>query len=497
MNTRFLLLLLFVTLFTPSPASAQGIVVHKTDGSLVIFPSSDVEHISMVTEENTCVFGIWHLGYWKHGSDVIHFDGTEYMAFAGKELVWGGKGGDPTTYNLRFYSNGSYFVARNVANSTDILRWYIEEHTAYRLVLRDGDVYRYFYPTEKEADNARLELDPPPHTETSDINTILKYASGKTYSSQTPMGKHFENGHVTTDADREWLLNPNNEPDKVADLTTWAKKSVRLYPHGDPMPIDVNQHAIGDCCALAVFASFAYLYPSFIKQIITHNTNGSYTVAMYDPQGNPVDVCVSNKVLCDDNGNIGQVTGKKNLVTWATILEKAMMKWETLYKEDGVEGIGTEHVAPLFTGCGDSFAFSPNSLYTSELKLAIEWNLRQGNITVGGFNVPDLLCGTLPSVTGHAFTFMLSDSEDAIFDMRNPWGNGDHGEDGLLRIPDLRTTVQTIDARIVKPGAAAPYLREDLQPYTPPHYVRRPTDLGVSPRLLQHVNTNPIPAQLW
>ena len=239
----------------------------------------------------------------------------------------------------------------------------------------------------------------------------------------------------------------------------------------------------------------SYLYPEFIKQIIKNNGNNTYTVTMYDPQGNPVEVCVSNKILCDANGNIGQVTGKNNAVTWATILEKAMMKYMKIYQTNGIEGIGTEHVAPLFTGCGDSFAFSPNSLYTSELKLAIEHCLGEGMICVGGFNVGDIPCGVLKTVTGHAFTYMLSDRDDVIFYMRNPWGV--ESVDGLLAILDERTTVQTIDARIVYPGAAAPYLRSDLSPYTPPAFIRRADDLGVSPRLLNRIVNESNMHELW
>ncbi|MBQ4002561.1 MAG: hypothetical protein II600_01150, partial [Bacteroidaceae bacterium] len=220
-----------------------------------------------------------------------------------------------------------------------------------------------------------------------------------------------------------------------------------------------------------------------------------YTVTMYDPQGKPVEVCVSNKILCNSGGGIGQVTSKNNVVAWSTILEKAMMKYMKIYQTNGIEGIGTEHVAPLFTGCGDSFAFSPNSLYTSELKLAIEHCLSQGMICVGGFNVGDLLCGTLKTVTGHAFTYMLSTKESSVFAMRNPWGVED--VDGVLEIPDERTIVQTIDARIVYPGAAEPYLRTDLQPYTPPRFVRRPTDIGVAPRLLNRHLLMPNATELW
>ena len=493
MKTRLLLLVLLVISGTLQ-LSAQGIVVHKSDGTLSVFSTADVDHLSVISEEDSYIIGTWHLGFWKHGTDVIRFDGTEYMTFAGTTLHWGGKGGETDVYTVKYYPRSGYFFARHTQKS-ETLRWYVTRQTEKLLVLQDGDAYRYFYRSKEEAQNAQMELDPPGHRETDNINTILRYATGKTNSTVTPMGKHFENRHQTTDEDRAWLLDPNNEPDMVAGLTVWRKKTVTLYPYDDPVPADVNQHAIGDCCAMAVFASMAYLYPGFIKSIITDNGDDTYTIKMFDPQGQPVDVCVSSKILCDANRNIGQVTGKNNAVTWATILEKALMKWETLYQVDGVEGIGTEHVSPLFTGNGDGYAFSPNSLYTSELKLFIEYSLSQGNITVGGFNVGDLQCGKLKTVTGHAFTFMLSNDENSIFAMRNPWGIED--VDGVLEIPNERTTVQTIDVRVVSPGAAAPYLREDLKPYTPPHFIRRSTDLGVSPRLLNRHITHPHSLELW
>ena len=475
---------------------AQGLVVHQTDGKVVVIPSAKVESITTVTEENTLIFGTWYLGYYKNGTSVTHYDGTEYMTFAGTELYWGGRKADIVdTYSLRFFPKNNYFIAMGRNGTTGTLRWMITRNTEKMLILQDGTSYRYFFPTQAEAANSRVELDPPSHKETANISTILRYASGKSNSTITPMGKHFEGKHQTTDADRTWLANAANEPDAVAGLTRWVAKTVKLYPYTNPVPADVNQHAIGDCCACAVFASMSYLYPEFIKQIIKNNGNNTYTVTMYDPQGNPVEVCVSNKILCDANGNIGQVTGKNNAVTWATILEKAMMKYMKIYQTNGIEGIGTEHVAPLFTGCGDSFAFSPNSLYTSELKLAIEHCLGEGMICVGGFNVGDIPCGVLKTVTGHAFTYMLSDKDDVIFYMRNPWGV--ESVDGLLAIPDERTTVQTIDARIVYPGAAAPYLRSDLSPYTPPAFIRRADDLGVSPRLLNRIVNESNMHELW
>ena len=492
---KILLLLTAVIAFSTQQVDAQGIVVKGKDGSLTMFKTADVESITTVGEKETAVFGTWYIAWDKTGTSSKQIAGNEYLCFAGNELIWGGKSPEGR-YTTKFMtlSSGVVITATAQPGTTGNIRLQVKKQTENQLVLQfyGGDRYLHCYKSKDIAANVLMD---PNHTETNKINTILNYGTGKSHSTKTPMGKHFENKHVTTDEDRVWLADPTKEPDMVANLTRWVAKTVKLYPYGDPVPADVNQHAIGDCCACAVFASFAYLYPSYIKHIIKANSNNTYTVTMYDPQGNPIEVCVSNKILCDSNGNIGQLTGKNNAVTWATILEKALMKYMTLYKTNGVEGIGTEHVAPLFTGCGDSFAFSPNSLYTSELKLAIEHCLSQGKICVGGFNKGDLLCGTLKTVTGHAFTYMFSTKETSIFAMRNPWGI--EKVDGVLEIPDDRTIVQTIDARIVDPGAAAPFLREDLKPYSPPAFIAKPTDLGVSSRLLNRMFDPSKDVELW
>lgn len=477
-----------------SHVRAQGISIHLKDGSTVIYSTDDIEKITVFSSEDGLIIGTWHLGFWKRGTAVLHFDGTEYMSFSGADMIWAGRQDGSDTYTIEYSDDNQTFRATNTVTN-QVTEWTIVKYTKKLLVLRNGGVDRYFYTSEAEARNAIMEQDPPNHTESCNVEDILKYASGYTHSTQTPMGKHYENKHVTTADDKIWLLNPDNEPNNVAGLTQWIAKPVNLYPYGTPVPADVNQHSIGDCSAMAVFASLAYMCPDFIKHIIKDNGNNTYTINMYDPQGESIEVCVSNKILCNSSGVIGQVTGKNNVITWATILEKAFMKWEKLYAVDGVEGIGTEFLAPLFTGCGDSFSFSPNSLYTSELKTIIEWALNQGMISVGGFTVAGLQCGALQTVTAHAFTYMLSNNASSIFAMRNPWGI--ESVDGVLEIPDDRTIVQTIDARLVYPGAAADYLRTDLGPYTPPAFTRRASDIGVAPRLLTRVVNENNKTELW
>ena len=297
--------------------------------------------------------------------------------------------------------------------------------------------------------------------------------SNFTYTASTPMGTHYENKHVTTEEDKVWLATATNEPNLLESASNYTLReySVSLYPNGDPLPADVNQHGIGDCSALAVFAEMAYLFPDFIKSIITDHKDGTYTVAMFDPQGQPVDVRVQSTFLGDNNG-IGAVSGKKGEATWATIMEKAIMKWNYIYQVNPeINGIGSEHVAPLFTGEGNSFAYNPNSLIPQQLKRAVELSLEERMIVIGGFNVGGLWAGTGQTVTAHAYSFMYSQDETALFSMRNPWGNSpgsDGSEDGVLNIYDDGSVPPTIDLRIIYPGKAKQYAKTSLSPYIPP-----------------------------
>lgn len=301
---------------------------------------------------------------------------------------------------------------------------------------------------------------------------VLKRCEGHTYSDRTPMGNHYANRHETTASDIEWLSNATNEPALLGSAPGYSYRdySVELYPFGEPVPADVNQHGIGDCSALAVFAELAYSCPDFIKSIITDHNDGTYTVKMYDPQGERVDVRVSSKFLGDHNG-IGAASGKNGVATWATVMEKAIMKWNKIYQVNpDIGGIGSEHVVPLFTGNGSSFAFYPGRISAADLKRVVEICLEEGMVVIGGFNRGGIVMDGGETVTGHAYSFMYSRNPSALFSMRNPWGwcpRGDGKDDGLLNVTHGEVP-GTIDLRIIYPGAAADYSIENLMPYNPP-----------------------------
>ncbi len=329
-----------------------------------------------------------------------------------------------------------------------------------------------------------------------DIDDLMGKASSFTETSSTPMGTMYANAarnYPTTDAMRARLANPNLEPDAEMYDMEWKEKGVDLYPTaGIPSPADVNQHAIGDCCMLAAFASMAYIYPDFIKSIITDNGDKTYTVAMFDPQGKPVEVTVSSKFMTwkgANNKTIEACTGKNNVACWSTVLEKAIMKWNLEYHvNDNVGGIATENVPPLFTGCGTTFAFGRGVLEPAELARAVKNCLLMGKLIVGGFNPGDIPFDDTKTVTLHAYTFMHSTDPSALCAVRNPWGGNpdqDAAKDGVANIPNNLDIAPLVDLRILEPGIAAEFGSGVSMPYTPPSFAPGMVLFRVSPELMR------------
>ena len=446
----------------------------------IVFKSLDGDTISEVVVVQSTAYpldGKWYLGLYRWGANVISFDGKETLEFHGLDMSWTHTNDGDSYFSIQYNADMNGFMATDLATGS-VLNVGIEEKTARRIVLSfGGDVYRYFYSDQEEArtvtasdiDISDLTPDPPGRTPLTDINEILKYSYGDTHSDATPMGIHYVNAHVTTDSDRSWLADATQEPG-VIDNMMWKEATITLYPFGEPSPADCNQHAIGDCSLISVLASMAYIYPDYIKHIIKDHGDKTYSVSLFDPQGKAVDVRVSSKVMYESDGStIGQVTGKYYTPNWATILEKALIKWEDIYHVDNIWGIGSEFAAAILTGDGDSFAFSPNSLHASEMSIVVDWCLKNGKITIGGFNVANLKCDQLYTVVAHAFAFMYTTKSDYLFSMRNPWGH-EGALDGVLNIPDDRLIISSIDMRIISPGAAAPYRKSEIGPYYPPAF---------------------------
>ncbi|MBO7068287.1 MAG: hypothetical protein J6W52_06365 [Bacteroidaceae bacterium] len=481
-------------------ASAQRLDITLDDNSVVSFDVSKVKSLEFMPESLPGqISGYWYLGWRVMSSTTTHYDGDEKWIFNGTVLKQVKASGAETVYDLEYAENMKSFKAVPRESGTSYTYSIIANEEGLLVLKRGTSINYHFYKTMTAAHDAETITSFPNRAEYTDTAKVWAQKGGSSHSDKSPMGNKYAKYAAATQEQIEWLANASNQPDlTLADANSeydrWTAKTINLYPlnNGNPTPADVNQHGIGDCCMCAVFASFAYIYPDFIKSIITI-TGGtstrptSFIVKMYDPQGNPIDVAVDNKLLCNSSGGCVQVSGKNGVFTWSTIMEKALMKWLTCFKTGGLGGIGTEHAAPPFTGDGDSWSIEPGKLFNGELTMVVDYALKNGMISVGGFNVGGILCGTLETVTGHAFTVMYTRHPDKYeFTMRNPWGITE--VDGALEIANKREIMKTIDFRLVMPGAAAPYKRQDLGGYIPPKFTMGQYDRFLSPAILKMYN---------
>ncbi len=498
--------LILLTFCTTASAQKRLDIVLK-DKTMTSVSLDDINYMEIVEQagENE-IDGVWYLGWKVNSSGTQNSGGSEMLVFTAGRMRWV----KPTTeavysvtYNEAGPVPGTTLTAVKETGTT--YKYTIFANDGEVLVLKQGSTARYYFYKSREAAIDARKPESSNYLWRQQYTTGLAVwnggiKGGNSHSDITPMGRHFERYQAATDEDKEWLANPNNQPDanwmNIGDLKNWTAKTITLYPFGSPVPADVNQHAIGNCCMCAVFASFAYIYPEWIKTIIEKDGN-NYTVHMFDPKGNPIDVVVDNKLLCNSGGGVGQVFGKNNKYNWATIMEKALMKWETRFRCNGIEGIGTEHAAPPFTGNGDSYSFDwGDRLYNAEYPMVVDYALSNGMIGVGGFHESDVLMGELKSVTAHAFTVMYADEgEDYLFVMRNPWGNEPNGStaanrtDGKLKIPNEHEKLRLVDFRLVYPGAQmAQYKKEDLGGYKPPRFNATYRDMNPTEEMLRYYN---------
>jgi hypothetical protein len=303
----------------------------------------------------------------------------------------------------------------------------------------------------------------------NNIDDIMKKAGSFSANPTTPMGNKFVNRPVATPTQLAWLSNARQEPiNEAITESVLVNFQVNLYPYGDPIPADANQGGIGNCGLPATLASMAYQAPEFIKHIITNHGDNTFTVAMFTPQGDPINVSVTSRLFSTNGGrSLASLHGKHGEATWASIIEKAMWKWNMVYNVWGLllSGIGSEHITPLFTCDGGSFAFSRGSLTKSEITRLVKVCLRQGYFVVGGFNPGGLPIDGNKTISGHVYTLVHSPNKSALFAVRNPWGGTN---DGVLNVPNDDVVYPAMDLRIIYRGLATGYGSGNTKPYIPP-----------------------------
>ena len=137
-------------------------------------------------------------------------------------------------------------------------------------------------------------------------------------------------------------MNPEGPP---TDHNTEDRSGDPLYPNGEPSLSDIDQGDFGDCWLLAALGSTAMTDPQKIKDLITDNGDGTYTVHF---KGG--DVTVSDDALLDQGADQGK---------WVAIIETAYAEREG-GEYDEIEGGDANDAYEALFGA-DTASFDPDS----------------------------------------------------------------------------------------------------------------------------------------
>ncbi len=292
------------------------------------------------------------------------------------------------------------------------------------------------------------------------LDDLLPQVRDITYSSITPMGRHFLHCHKATPEEVQWLES-TQEPIDLSHEGIPMQQVTCLFPSGSPALSDVNQKLLNDCNAESVLADMAFLYPDFIRSIIHQESTDSFRIDMFDPDGKPIQVCVSGRVPMRNGGVPIFSLGRDGQPHWPALLQKAIMKWIKVYRHiTSIEGCNAEHITPLFTGDGRSFCIQPHRLSPKDLSRVITTCLRQGMMVNGGFLESGLPLGAHETQANHGHSFLPPQCKGAAYAVRNPHGKG--RDCHVMNVMREDTIVPPlIDIRVISPGVAAKYYRKD------------------------------------
>lgn len=236
------------------------------------------------------------------------------------------------------------------------------------------------------------------------LKGLVPHFTDLTYSSRTPMGRHFQLCKQAKPEERLWLESTKEVfDDEGAQIKAY---DISLFPNGKPVLADIQKEGMIQTNALGVLKDMACMYPDFIKSVIRQEAPDSFRVDMFDPDGNPIRVCVSNRFPQIDKQIFS--TGENGTYNWLSMLEKAIMKWLNVYNNQmPIASYCAEWITPMFTGDGRSFCIQPGRLTGKELAKVVN-TCRQNGMMVNG--VADLrftsLSGT-PTVTNPDMAFRI------------------------------------------------------------------------------------------
>jgi hypothetical protein len=276
----------------------------------------------------------------------------------------------------------------------------------------------------------------------------------------------FDSGisHGRSSKDAELLGATTDQPTQTAEPSlVKVDKAVPQYTaetgqlfNGPVAPEQVLQGGLGDCFFLSSLASVAQRQPDLIKNNITDNGDGTYSVKFFKPQTDgsyqPTSVTVDNQIPIGKDGPAYASAPDENNQLWVSIYEKAFAQLQGGYKvlnKGGDEADAMQALTGKPAASTDIDPKNADAIY-DQLKTAID----NGQLTTAGtFSQKDVskalakdkkegLTDFDPKtfdydkfgmVEGHAYQVMGVGTDDAgnkVVSLRNPWGETEPGNDG-------------------------------------------------------------------
>ena len=234
-----------------------------------------------------------------------------------------------------------------------------------------------------------------------------------------------------------------DEHTKQPDAYPYQKNSRggTLFGPNGVQPLDVKQGYIGDCFLAAAMTAVAGARPDAVKNAVTDNGNGTYTVRFYE-----VDYAGQKKVHKEtvdgdlpwdamSNGpayaRSAEVTdGKSHMELWPSVLEKAYAQWKGSYDAVGHGGIAGD-VLEALTGerakQQTTQGVGENDPLWTKMKLATA-DKKPMTAGSGGEEDPRYKDPKAGVYGWHAYTVLgveekkNGDKTERLVTVRNPWG---------------------------------------------------------------------------
>ncbi|MGN8246995.1 C2 family cysteine protease [Cellulomonas soli] len=216
-----------------------------------------------------------------------------------------------------------------------------------------------------------------------------------------------------------------DDPSSPANVAEYGELDHELFV-GTASATDVSQGYIGDCWYMMSMMAVAQADPDVIREAITVNANGTYTVRLY-PDGQAVDVTVTPEMVLMPDGSPAFAAndgGDPPYELWPMVLEKALALQYGDYED--IEGGWPKDGLTLLTGRA-SQSHDVDELGISELAQVLDdggavglSSLTTGDAKTSPYYQSDKGDDRLHA--NHAYYLQSVDVSNGTVTVVNPWG---------------------------------------------------------------------------